>query len=66
MPFLTQSVLERKANCSAKAGTVRATSTDAMGEVRGLSFESYGKLVWSTDEMKFAVKTGLKDSSPKA
>ena len=40
-----------------------ATSTDPMGEVRGLSFESYGKVVWSAEESKFAVKTGLKDLS---
>ena len=35
-----------------------ATSTDPMGEVRGLSFESYGKVVWSAEEVEVRSENG--------
>jgi hypothetical protein len=35
-----------------------ATSTDPMGEVRGLIFENYGKVVWSAEEVEVRSENG--------
>ena len=35
-----------------------STSNDPLGEVSGLSFESYGKVVWSTEELEVRSENG--------
>ncbi len=35
-----------------------STSTDPMGEVLGLSFESYGKVLWNTEEVEVRSENG--------